>query len=275
MINRMIKMDFHSIISKKSVWIAIILFYVISLLNYEFLKSEEPIANPYYIPSPAFHYFVFAQGGGSGFLFVFLPLFVAIATGDLFIRERNSSYLMFSLMRTDINTYIRSKIISIGICSAVIMALSQLLLLSYTLIVFPVNLPDPSSTVPYFAENIYLNSPLLYCLILILNSSAMAFFMGTLSILFSVILNNLYAAILAPYVLFIGFSEILMSAPLIYDSNLSYAFYSLAPLVMSGDYITIDYSWWVVLIYWIVLTIIIALLSILIFNKTYEKEKLI
>lgn len=268
-------MNVHSLINKKSVWIAMLLFIVISLLNYEFIKSEEPIANPNYTPSSAFHYFVFAQGGGSGFLFVFLPLFVAIATGDLFIRERKSSYLMFSIMRTDIVTYIKSKTVSIGICSALIMAFAQTLLLIYTLIVFPVSLPDPNNTVPYFAKNIYLNSPLLYCFMLILNSSVMAFFMGTFSVLFSVILDNIYAAILAPYILFIGFSEILMSAPLFDDSNLSHALYSFAPLAMSGDYITIEYSWWVVPIYWIILSVIITLLTIIVFNKKYEKEKLI
>lgn len=272
---KIIKENMHAIIGKRSTWMALGLFFLIALLNIAFLKSEEPIGHPLYTPSPAFHYFVSAQGGGSGFLFIFLPLFLSLVTGDLFITERKTSYMMFSCARMNVNTYISKKIMTIGLTSFIVLALAQTILLVYTIIAFPLVPPDPEQGVIYFAQKFFLEAPFLYSFLIIINSSLMAFFMGVLSVLSGIIFKNYYAAILTPYLLFIAISEILMSLPLVLNERFSSISYATAPLVMSGDYITLDFSWWVPIVYWLVLIVLFVLITLYVAEKNFKKERLI
>lgn len=274
MILRLLKEDINILIKKKSAWFALLLFLLIAGANIMFIRSEQPIANPYFEPPSAFEYFVSVQGGGSGFLLLFLPLAVTLATGDIFIRERRSSMLSYSIVRANTKQYIQSRTVSLGIASFLFTFISQLLLFLGTLLFFPITQPSTDQGIVYYAANIFINNPWIYCFIIIVNSALMAFSFSCLSVIISIIFQNLYVSIMLPYVVFIGFSEILMSLPMFLGFQ-GTLFYNLSPLSMAGDYITKSFHWITVPIYWIFISIISVRIAIILFKNRFEKEKLL
>lgn len=275
MINRLLKDDIRRVVLKKSTWFALLFFILVAGVNIRFIYSELPIANPNYDPFSAFEYFVSIQGGGSGFLFLLLPLVVTLTTGDFFIRERLSSILSYSLMRTDnVKVYIRNRIISLGITSFLFTFFIQLVLLLGLLLLFPVTTPNLDQGMVSYAENLFINNPLIYSLIIIFNSALMAFFFSCFSVLISLYSKNIYTAIMLPYVIFIGASEILMTLPL-FLNEIGIWFYNIAPLNMAGDYITNSFHLLTVPLYWIVLIVVCIMIISLTFKNRFKKEKLL
>lgn len=272
---RLLKKDIKRLALKKTTWFALLLFILITGVNLKFIHSELPTSNPYYDPLSAFEYFVSIQGGGSGFLLLLLPLGVTLTTGDFFIRERLSSILSYSLIRADnIKVYIRNRIISLGITSFLFIFFLQLILFIGTLVLFPVTKPKLDQGIVYYAVDLFINSPLIYSFIVIINSALMAFFFSCISVLISLYSNNLYTAIMLPYVIFIGVSEILMSFPMFLGIK-GILFYNISPLNMAGDYITNSFHWAIVPLYWIILSIICIKIIIIMFMNRFQKEKLL
>ncbi len=271
---RILKEDIKRFLFNKNTLIAFIMYFAICVLNIYFIRSELPLSNPSYKHPSAFDYFVIIQGGGSGFLFVLLPLIVTLSTGDLFIKERTTSILSYSLIRVSKKRYIVNKITSIGIGSFLFLLLTQLILLFALMIVFPISsLVTPNENV-YYALNLFIKNPFLYCLLIAINSSLMAIFFSILSIIISIYIKNIYASLILPYVTFIGISQVLMAFPMIFEEK-GIIVYNLSPLVMTGDYITNSFEWFIVPIYWIVLIFIIFRITTYCFINRFKNEKLL
>ncbi len=269
----LIQEDLKRLITKKFTWVAIFFYLLIAATNILFIRSEEPVGNPYFTPTPAFEYFVMIQGGGSGVLMVFLPLLVTLATGDFFIKERRSSLLSYSLMRTSLRQYIRCRVLSIGVSSFLFLFFCQLLLFISLLLVFP--LTNPSVSNVNYATDLLVHNPWIYCLLVIINSALMAFFYSCLTTIIGIIFQNFYVSIMFPYVCFIGLSEVFMSFPLLLDGELGALFYDLAPMSMAGDYITSTFYWAVIPLYWIMLGGLSFLFAIWLFGWKFQREKLL
>ncbi|MGH0567367.1 hypothetical protein CN394_14340 [Bacillus anthracis] len=274
MIFRFLKMDIRRLVTKKSTWFVLILFLLAGYGNFMLIRSEEPTGNPDYVSMSGFEYFVSSQGGGSGLLLVILPLLVTLATGDSFIRERRSSILSYSLMRINIDSYIKNRMLSLAITSSVFMFFCQLLLLILALCYFPVTKPSINQGIVEYAANLFVNNPGIYCFIILINSACMAFFFSLFSIIISIIFQNLYAAVMLPYVLFIGISSILMSFPSIFGLD-AIVFYNFAPMTMSGDYISKSIHWTIVPIYWVILSLFCFKIGVSMFVRKFQGEKLL
>ncbi|MCJ7841738.1 hypothetical protein MUB24_12685 [Lederbergia sp. NSJ-179] len=273
MVYTLIQEDLKRLFVKKFTWMAIILYLLIAVANLMFIRSEEPVGNPDFTPTPAFEYFVMIQGGGSGVLMIFLPLLVTLATGDFFIKERRSSLLSYSLMRASMRQYICCKLASIGVISFLFLFLCQLLLFIGLLTVFPLTKPSVDNV--FYATDLFLHSPWMYCILIIFNSALMAFFYSCLTIIVGIVFRNFYVSIMLPYVSFIGLSEVFMSLPLLIDGQLGGLFYDLAPMSMAGEYITNTFYWAVIPLYWIVLGGLSFLLAIWLFEWKFQREKLL
>ncbi|MFS0647362.1 hypothetical protein [Siminovitchia sp. 179-K 8D1 HS] len=273
MIYRFIQECLKRLIKKKFAWVALFSYLLIAAGNILFIRSEEPVGNPYFTPTAAFEYFVMIQGGGSGVLMFFLPLLVTLATGDFFIKERRSSLLSYSLMRTSMRQYIRSKVLSIGVSSFSFLFFCQFLLFISLLWIFPLTKPGVDNI--HYATDLFVHNPWIYCLLIILNSALMAFFYSCLTIIIGIIFQNLYVSIMLPYVCFIGLSQVFMSFPLLLDGEQGALFYDLAPMSMAGDYITSTFYWAVIPLYWIVLGGLSYLLVMWLFEWKFKREKLL
>lgn len=270
----MLKEDIKRFLFSKNAVIAFIMYFAISILNIYFVRSELPLSNPSYMQPCAFDYFVMIQGGGSGFLFVLLPLIVTLSTGDLFIKERTTSILSYSLTRVSEKKYIVNKITSIGIGSFLFLLFTELILLFVIMVIFPTgNLVSPNENV-YYAVGLFINHPVLYCLLIVINSSLMAVFFSIFSIMISIYIKNIYASLILPYVAFIGISQILMAFPMILGEK-GIMIYNLTPLVMTGDYITNSFEWFIVPAYWIVLIFIIFIITKSCFISQFKNEKIL
>lgn len=275
MMVRLLKEDIKRLALKKTTWFALLLYILTAGGNVIFIRSELPLTNPNYNPFSAFEYFISVQGGGSGFLFLLLPLTVALTTGDFFIGERLSSILSYSLIRAgSIKSYIRNRIISLGITSFLFTFFLQLLLLLSLSVLFPVSKPSLDQGIVYYAVDLFINNPLIYSFIIIINSALMAFFFSCISILISIYSKNLYSAIMLPYIIFIGVSELLMTFPLFLQTN-GALFYNIAPLNMAGDYITNSFPLVTVPLYWMILIIICIKITIIVFKNRFKNEKLL
>lgn len=272
---RFLKEDIKRVLLRKTTWFSILFFALIVVVNVMFIRSELPLSNPNYEPFSAFEYFISIQGGMSGFVHLILPLVVTVTVGDFFISERLSSMLSYSLTRSDtVKSFIQNRMISLGITSFLSTLVVQLFILIGLLILFPVTKPSIDQGIVYYAVGLFESNPLIYSLIIIINSALMACFFSFFSLMISLYAKNFYAAILLPYVIFIGASEILMTLPLLIG-EVGLFFYNIAPLNMGGDYITNSFHWLTVPLYWIGLSAIsIKLIPILAQNR-FKKEKLI
>jgi len=243
--------------------------------NYIFVHSGFPFANPDFEFATSFwEYFIRAQGGGDGFLFVMLPLLVTLSTGDFFIKKRHSSILSYSLTRTSVSKYIKNEVIATGITSFIFVFFAQMLLLLVALCFSQIGTVDVGQEMIFFATSILYKAPLVYILLIIINSSLMAFFFSTLSIGLSIIFKNKYSAIMLPYVGFIGISEMLMTFPMFFGLKAK-IFYDYAPLVMSGDYITLAIHAWIVPMYWVVGSAVMYIIVLGMFKNALKQGKLL
>ncbi|MCL1990926.1 MAG: hypothetical protein FWG67_08570 [Defluviitaleaceae bacterium] len=263
------------LISKKSTWLIIIIYLTVGIGNYWFIHSEHPWANPYFeFNTSFFEYFVLIQGGGSGFMFILLPLLVTLSTGDSFIKTRRSSILSYGLMRTNLVSYIRNEVLSTGMISFIFVALCQFLLFFFSLFFTQIAIVNAEQGMIIYAVELLNAAPLIYILLIIFNSSLMAFFFSTFTIGLSILFKSLYSAILLPYLIFIGLSEMMMTMPLITPFYGKW-FYNLAPLNMVGGYIWLTFSIFAVPMYWLVLNAGAYVVVANYFKHAFRKEKLL
>lgn len=261
--------DLRNLMKRKTTIISIVLIMLCAISNYYLILSEQPNINNV----SSFESFVAIQGGGAGLLFIVLPLTLTILTGDMFIKERNSSVLSFSLVKIDIKTYIKNKLLSLGLINFLFMVSAQVLILVCAIAIFPTKNSHIDQGYVIFAKNLLYSKPFIYCAIIILNSGLMSIFFSFFSIIISLIFKNIYAAIMLPYVVFVGVSQILMAMPLVIGLS-GIKFYNFSPLVMSGDYIAIDLNIFIVSIYWIMLIVLSYKYALYLFNKKFKNEKL-
>ena len=271
----LLKQNIKRLLTKKSTWIIFSIYIVLGIGNYLLIHSANPFANPNFeFVTSFFEYFVMSQGGGSGFMFIVLPLLVTLSTGGFFIEKRHSSILSYSLIRSNAGKYIRNEVLSTGITSFLFVFCAQTLLFACSLFFSRIGVVDTTQGMIFFATDLLYKAPLFYVLIIIVNSSLMAFFFSTFSICLSILFKNKYSAIMLPYVLLMGFSMVLMFLPFIFGLD-ARVFYDYAPLIMAGDYISIDTYGWLVSAYWIAGNFFMYMIVSMVFKNTFRREKLI
>ncbi|WP_027701293.1 hypothetical protein [Metaclostridioides mangenotii] len=221
-----------------------------------------------------FEYFAYLNSG-DGIVGIIYPLFISLVVGDLFIKEKRSSVLSYKITRLNSNDYIKKKVYSVGASSFIYMFFIQIIILVISLIIFKTGIPLRSQKNIYFCTEMLYNNPFVYCLVLILNSSLMASFMGVFTVFLSIIFKRLYAALILPYIIFMGITEFLTGFPLWIGGDLGQVFFKYAPLNMTGQYISsLNVMTLEPTIYWIILTIIFYKLSIYYFDKKLKNETL-
>ena len=183
--------------------------------------------------------------------------------------------LYFSLVRSDVNRYIKQKIIGIGFMGIVFMFLSQVMLLIISMILYPIASPSLSQEyVLYIGKEFFSNHPFLYCFIVIFNSCIMTFAYCCFTVFISVIFNNIYVVLTLPYLFNIGISIFMTGFPL-YIGNAGKVIYSLAPTILAGAYISNSVNFILPILYWTVLSIVFYFLSVVSFKSKFENENII
>lgn len=261
--------DLKTIMLRKTTIVSILAILTCAIVNYFVIINEQPNISS----MSSFEYFVSIQGGASGLLFIILPLSLTLSTGDIFTKERNSSLISFSLVRVNREKYIKNKVLSLGAINFLFMIFCQVLILICALIIFPVKSSNINQGYVLFAKSLLYSNPIIYSVIIILNAGLMSIFFSFLSIIISLLFKKLYAAIMLPYIVFIGFSELLMSMPSIIGIK-GIIFYYFSPLAMTGDYIAKDLSIPSISIYWMILIMLSYRGSIYLFNKKFKNETL-
>lgn len=260
--------------SRKNFILSIFITVLIAIVNIFFIKSQQPVSNSLIEPMTSFEYFVNVQGGASGFLCLVLPLSVTFATGDIFIKEKKSSIMSYSLMRTNIDTYIKKRLFYIGATSFLFVFLVQCLIFFITLILFPANDPGLNHDTVIYGKDLFLSNPWVYCFIVLITSSLMAFWFSSFSIFIDIFINNLYVSLMMPYILLIGISQTLMAFPMLIGLK-GRLIYNMAPLVLNGDYFTVNFDLWIPPLYGLLMSIISFYVSVYFFKKRFHKEKII
>ncbi len=257
---------------RKNVFVSLLITIILSLLNIILIKLEQP-QNILIPKMTSFEYFVNVQGGASGTLFLVLPLSVSVATGGIFIKEKKSSIMSYGLTRINVRTFIKRKLIYIGSISFSFMFICQLSIFMIALLLFPNNNPDASQGLIVFGRDLLVSNPWLYSFIIILNSCLMAFWFSSLSIIISIYSNNLYTCLMLPYILLMSISQIMMAFPALIGLK-GIFIYNMAPLVLSGNYITIDFNIFTPTIYGITANIILFIIAVYSFEKRFKHERL-
>lgn len=118
-------------LNKRKLLIGIFILVICGYLNMISIQSQQGLyVNLVNVPKmTCFEYFLNIQGDAVGFLHIVYFLAITLVIGDIFIKEKKSSMLYFSLVRSDVNRYIKQKIIGIGFMGIVFMFLSQVMLL--------------------------------------------------------------------------------------------------------------------------------------------------
>lgn len=258
---------------RKDIFFSLFITIILAVLNILFIKSEQP-QNLLIPQMTSFEYFINVQGGASGILYLLLPLSVSIATGGIFIKQKKSSIISYSLTRVNIKTFIKRKLIYIGSASFLFMLICQGFIFIITLLLFPNNNPDAGQGLIIYGKDLLSSNPWVYSFIIILNSCLMAFWFSSFSIVIGIFLNNLYASLMLPYILLMGISQIMMAFPALIGLK-GIFIHNMAPLVLAGDYITTQINIFTPIIYAIAMNIAMFFIAVYFFEKRFKKEKII
>ena len=261
--------DIKLILKRKRVIFSALIVIILATLNLFWMGNDMIWTKSI----TGFEYYGFFYTG-EGIVGILYPLVISLVVGDFFIKEKRSSVLSYNITRMNSNDYIKKKVYSIGASSFIYMFFIQIIILVISLIIFKSGNPLRSQTHIYFCTEILYNNPFIFCLILIFNCSLMASFMGVFTVFISIIFKRLYAALILPYIIFIGISEFFEGFPLWIGGDISYIFYNYAPKIMLLDYLSHDYIFIEPTAYWIILIIIFYKLSIYYFDKKLKNETL-
>lgn len=257
---------------RKNGFFALVITIILAALNIMFIKGELA-QNPLVSPMTSFEYFANVQGGASGTLFLILPLSISIATGSIFIKQKRSSIMSYSLVRSNINKFIKTQLFNIGALSFLFAIICQGGIFIATLLLFPNNNPHTSQGLIIFGRELLTSNPWIYSLIIILNSGLMASGFSLFSIIISIFFKNIYACLMLPYILLVGISQTMMAMPIIMGLR-GVVMYDIAPLTMFGNYITVNLNIFTPTIYGIVMNILMFLIALYYFQKRFNQEKL-
>ena len=100
-------------LNKRKLLIGIFILVICGYLNMISIQSQQGLyVNLVNVPKmTCFEYFLNIQGDAVGFLHIVYFLAITLVIGDIFIKEKKSSMLYFSLVRSDVNRYIKRKMI--------------------------------------------------------------------------------------------------------------------------------------------------------------------
>ena len=92
-------------LNKRKLLIGIFILVVCGYLNMISIQSQQGLyVNLVNVPKmTCFEYFLNIQGDAVGFLHIVYFLAITLVIGDIFIKEKKSSMLYFSLVRSDVN----------------------------------------------------------------------------------------------------------------------------------------------------------------------------
>lgn len=150
--------------------------------------------------------FLYAQGKGPrAMLAIVLPLVVALIAGDSLAWDRKTGFNHFTLMRSTYKKYILGKIIGASITSFIFVFVSEWIAFLYGIFSFPK--PETMQYIlgvsPDYAAQLFLDSPFVYILLIIFNTSLLAMVISLVAVLISVKVKNIFVVIATPFLLFI------------------------------------------------------------------------
>lgn len=259
--------DSKRLIHKKSSWFGLGLFSFLAILTLSFFYYNlyGNLFTPTAEVDNAFYQYVKLFQGDS-FVAFFLPLYLTIIIGTIFLQEKQSTFLSYILNRSQVKPYIYSKILSLSIISFSFTFVLFFLLFLICLFLFPSNAPiDGMYLTLSYIPNLYLSQPTLYVMLLIFNLSLTAVFLTIYSFIGSLLFQNKYIVYIFPVILFYGTDTLMNIAG---DVLNIFLLRFLAPTSMIIGYLGRDIPWWIVPLYWIVLIII----GVYVFNFTLKKS---
>ncbi|MFE5430748.1 hypothetical protein [Peribacillus simplex] len=154
----------------------------------------------------AFDAWLYALGiSPSSLLKLILVILISIPFSDSYIYDKKSGYINFIRTRCSFNKYIYSKIIANGIAGGTAVLLIFFILLIISGFIYPFNIPNTElNYVPYgFFEDIYMNSPFMYVVIILLLGSFFGIVFATLGLSSSIYFYNRFAVTAYPFVFYV------------------------------------------------------------------------
>lgn len=160
--------------------------------------------------------FILAQTSGvSSLIAILFPLICCIPYATSYIEEMESGHIYYTYTKLSKKKYIISKLLVNGVIGGSVIAIPCLLLLGISLGVKGTSLTAESGSMVVYGRDLYLQTPIAYVLLLILNSFICGFIFANLALGFSAFLKNKYLTILMPFGFYI-FSGVVLSNISIY-----------------------------------------------------------
>lgn len=175
--------------------------------------------------------FLYAIGQGSTVIFPgIFPLICVLVAGDSLAWDRRTGFERFVLMRTTYTRYIFGKVISVCVLSFGFVLVSELLAYVYAFLEYPTvsKIQYVAGITPHYSQNLFLHLPLVYVMLVIVNTALFALIISLMSLAISTITKNVF---------------IVSGVPWIFLFLLQFAMYSIhytkfAPLDLVGLYIS-------------------------------------
>ncbi|SMO95644.1 ABC transporter permease subunit [Melghirimyces algeriensis] len=205
-----IKTEFQRLIRRWQSLLGILLFIGFFLVALQAYQLDPSVQLPKEQHN-AFFAFYSAQGWGPyTFLPLIFPLIMVLFAGDTLAWDLKTGYSNLVLMRVGRRKYIVGKLISASVLTFLVIVLCEFLMFGYSLTQFPVFSPKhivPGLT-PEYASDLATSYPFLYVGLIILNTALMGMAFTVLAILLSLMVRNIVAILVIPWVLYIGLSFI-------------------------------------------------------------------
>lgn len=156
--------------------------------------------------------FTYAQTSGtSAFISLAFPILCCLPYSHSYVTEYKTGFINYLLSKMKKNQYIKIKLIITGFMGGTVIAVPTLLFFFICLIRKGTQLTSDSGNIIIFFKSIYFSNPVLYILILILNSFLCGTIFAILGLGISTWIQNKYAAIFLPFCFYI-FSGIVLGS---------------------------------------------------------------
>lgn len=155
--------------------------------------------------------FTYAQTSGtSAFISLVFPILACLPYSHSYITEYKSGYNNYLFSKMKSNQYIKIKLIITGVVGGFVIAAPTLLFFFICLIRKGTVLTSDSGNIIIFFKRLYFTNPVLYILMLILNSFLCGSIFAILGLGISTWIKSKYAAIFIPFCFYI-FSGIVLA----------------------------------------------------------------
>lgn len=274
MLIRFLKIEIKRTIFRWQTLIAFLLFIGIFIHTSILNKLDIPTTAQYSINliheknNMFINYINAFAGRSNSYMALIFPLIILLIIGDSLFLDYNTSFLKFITCRIDLKKYIKLKILSISIISFSITFLFQIIAFLYSFIFsykgLPTNLSIEKKVAPYLYSNMFVEHPFTYIFLFMIVICICAMAISVLSLISSSILNNIFAAISMPWIIYLFIGQLLM-----FIGPQTSIFYTMSPITMSSLFVfqrtTPSFSF--VILYWIILWSILCISSYIVLKK--------